>query len=477
MKRFIILAAVVLLSLTGLASCYAVRSTDMKNTMAYYSENEAVASYRNTYDIAVKKIALREYDAAEEMLVSLYTGLSEDDVNDVVYLKADTDYALGRVYDLKGSSEAYDHYNSAFVYYRDLYGEDAPKTADAKIKTALFGRKEDIIIAMDEILDSGADRMFKDIAYCIRGYEYVRLVNKKEIMDHFDKISGYLSCKELSGHDTENDAKLYGEDHESTLALGRLTRSDIYSCANDYMYLYNDMSDNTDECIRLIEEELDIITGDDLRSLERRSDLTLALATDRLYYKGENENKYISEALKLYETLYPEGSRLANVNITIAEKFFNTGDYESYKDYLLKASDLINKNPVENNRTQARINLRMAKYYDLTGEYDKAAESAEKSLEIYKARVEDDTEAIASAYNILANAYIAAGIIDKVQEYYEKAAEIYREHGYYMEYATTQRNRALITNNSFCNHSDAVVYARKAVSTVEAMDNDNEGKT
>ena len=475
-----------LLSCVFLAGCGAGSKNAVPNESGTYSynmniieeDNETISGYKKRYGEALEKIAGYDYDAAEKQFKELYEDLSSDTENAVTFLKAETDYALGRVYDLKGQNgESYDHYNSACVFYRDIFGSDAPRTMDAMLQTTLSGRDADVLRVMEDITESDCDRVYKDIALCIEGYEYVGHDNKKEVQSRFDRISELSENAAFTKDDPEETERLYSEAPETTSVLGRFTQRDIYRRANDFLCAYYEATDDPDGKIRICEKELGTITGEDLKSQERKALLLSVLGANILHYKGEAEgNEYIDEALQLYEKLYPTGSRLAGVNVTIGEKHAALGDYDRFYEYLRKAEGLIRKDSGENSHMLALVYLRMAFYYDLKSDYNTAAEYSQKAIDIYEVRVEDETSAIAAGYNLLANAYAATGDYSKVKDYYEKSAEIYRDRGDALEYATTQRNRALITNNSFGDHEEALKYARKALAVAESLGHANDGK-
>ena len=441
--------------------------------------NTADNSYRQRFISCVRLIGEYDYSGAESALKELIDDLDKEYDDDITAVRADADYALGRVYSMKGyDGKAYDHYNSAYVYYRDIYGEEAPRTVDARLCMADYGyilKNLKDIIAVE---GSGADALFKDIALSRAMRKHLSLDNKQEVMSRLDRVIAFAKDKTQTTGDEESAALLYGEDADITFTLGRRTKADIYRDACFALAEYYDVIGQAEESEKIYEELLTSLTGDDLKTKEEKFKVYDYLADIKLYYDGvAEENEYIEKALEAVKEIYTDGSRLAGEYITIAEKYKTMGDYEAFYQYLMKAYDAIGTENVENNSTVALINLGLASYYTLKSNIKMAAECARKAVDIYEARVEDDTSSIASAYNRIANYYNASGEYDKVQDYYEKSANLYKDKGMDLEYAVTQRNRALATNSTFGNHSEAMQYARKAISVVEGLDPASSGKT
>ena len=479
MFRKIIIPSCILLSALSLSAC--AGSSFPGNMDVTAIEGSVSPEFEAAFSDVLKLISVYDYNGAKEKLETLKSRLKTENNPDSSFMRAETDYALGRVNDLLGNTgDAFDCYNSAYAFYKDILGSSAPRTADARLHLAFLSSDRDAVRYADETQDSDADQLFKDIAYCLSAEIYTNLDNNREAESFLKKTDSFASgdkAGEASRKDEEISRRLYGESAETTSLLGRVTLTDRYTNACQSKGRYFMDSNLIDEAIGVYEDELSGL-GSGLKSEIARAQIYDDLGFLKLYYKGDAEgNSYMEDALALYEKLYPTGAKLAYCYVSLAEKQYTLGNYTGFYDHLMKARDVMENVPGRYHRATALIDLRLAAYYSLQSEHAKAVECAEEALDIYRALLLDDSMSIGSAYNILANSYVSIGATDKVKETYEKSIQTYRELGYDVELASTLRNRALITNNTFCDHDEALKYAREAISIVEGMDHNNNSKT
>ena len=440
------------------------------------TESAESSPYNAAFAEAAELISAYKYEEARDKLNALKGSIGDDTGKEASFMRAEADYALGRVCNLLGDSdEAYDFYNSAYVYYRDILGPDDPRTADARLQLAFLSDTRDTVRYADETENSNTDQLYKNIAHCLSAENYYKLDNKKEALKYLEKLDTFANVS--VEEDLESAVRLYNESSETASALGRLTIVDQYRQACKSKAAYMDGEGRADEAVKIYEEVLGTL-GTDLKSEIQRVDVLDSLATLTLYHEGRAEdNKYISESLELSKKIDPKGKSLAYIYVNIAEMYNTLGDYTEFYNYLTKAKSLVENESGKYDRMNALIDLRLAAYYTLQGDHAEAVSYAEESLDIYKSLVLDDSAAIGSAYNILANCYTAMGQTDKQLETYEKSEETYRQLGRDIELASTLRNHALITNNSFRRHEEAMKLAREAIAIVEEADHDNESKT
>ena len=440
------------------------------------TESAESSPYNAAFAEAAELIPAYKYEEARESLNALKESIGDDAGKEASFMRAEADYALGRVCNLLGDSdEAYDFYNSAYVYYRDILGPDDPRTADARLQLAFLSNTRNAVRYADETENSNTDQLYKNIAYCLSAENYYKLDNKKEADKYLGKLDTFANVSEAA--DVESAGRLYGESFEIASALGRLTMVDRYREALESKASYLNGEDRIDEAISAYEEELTTL-GADMKSEIRKADILSELAALKMQHEGKAEdNEYIEAALSQNEKIYKEGKGIAALFVILAEKHYTLGNYTEFYNYLTKAKSLVENESGKYDRMNALIDLRLAAYYTLQGDHAEAVSYAEESLDIYKALVLDDSAAIGSAYNILANSYTAMGQTDKQLETYEKSEETYRQLGRDIELASTLRNHALITNNTFRRHEEAMKLAREAIAIVEEEDHDNESKT
>jgi len=389
------------------------------------------------FDESVRKIALYDYNTAKSMLDSLRASLEDDTDKSVVFLKAETDYALGRVNILLGDNDkAYDCYNSAYVYYRDLFGDDDPRTLDTKLHLVFLGDKRNRARIISEVEDSDGQQLYKNIAYCMGAEIFTDLDNRKEADAYLNRVDAILKEAYSYEKDVHSSAVLYGESSETSSALGRITLYDQYKEATDAVGGFYMNSGDSDKAIRIFEDRLDLLNenktdiatdskGTDLKTEEEKANVLSNLGFLKHYYKGEaDENDYLDKALSQYEKIYPPGRHLADINVQIAERYETLGNHNKFYEYLIKARDLVERDAGERNRTTALINLRLAAYHTINGEYDNknyngALENQRNALENFKKIYDEEWKYPVNVLYDIGMSYYKMGDYEKAKDWFK----------------------------------------------------------
>ena len=462
------------------------------------------AAYYDRFDTALSAMAEIRYDEAETALISLASDLAEPalESEEARELQADTEFALGTLYTRLGDyQKAYDSYNSAFIYYRDLLGADAGKTLDTRLHMASL---EEDALARDEharseytdISSTCEDPLYRDIAMLLEGYALLDLddgadaatclVAANEIIAELPEDESELRAfaASWSGEKTSGEKapgkKSSAEDSaaERDRLLGRTTALDRYYYAYDFISSYYIAADEPDSAEESLQAALRLLDTCEIEAPEHKVSLYTSLAFISIYYRGaDSGNEYLTQAIETARKIYPAGIALSRIYINAAEASLAGNDYDSFQAHLATASEMIESTAGYNHSENALAMLLQSEYFTLTGQMKEAILCCEESIEIRKNILDEDAAALGSYYNRLANTYAEADQDSMATETYRKAMEILREKDEVLELAVTERNLALHLRGLYGWHREAIDYAMDAISLVEDMDMKYYGST
>ena len=452
--------------------------------------NDAIyTDYYIQYDKAVGLMADKKYDEAEEAFGELSETL-ENDVNQtkkVKELKADVEYALGKkCLNVGDYQKAYDYYLGSYVYYKELLGTSADKTIDAQIQQAsiaadYLGRDEQTLTDFEEIYEEVKEPKYKNIALCFLTQIYINMDNGEETESYIDFVKAVTDSIPLDDNEKiKNLLSEKGKHQDTHMAgvLGRIVPIDQYLSSYYVLGSYYIEYDEPDKAIEMYQNALDLIENSGYDNREELLKLYERLGFVYLYFKGETEtNEYLNKVIALSEELYPKGIEQAGVYIDVSEMYLRLGDYDKFGQHLDKAVDEIETVAGKNHWMIALSKGLLSQYYRKIGEYQQAIDCCEEAIEILKNILEEDRDSLGSAYNNLAGCYSEAGYKQEAIEAFQKSIEIYRLFNNDLQVAVAERNIALIYNNSFHDHAQALLYARDAISLVENMDQSYYGGT
>lgn len=137
------------------------------NTISTHNNTAAVApELLEQYIKAIDQMANNNSNGAETTFTELISLIEkEDQTSELQELRADIDYALGKLaLDNAAYNHAYDYFNSAFIRYKNLLQDNADKTVDARIRLAeiecsYLGRNEHALQEYLEIYENCNNRI------------------------------------------------------------------------------------------------------------------------------------------------------------------------------------------------------------------------------------------------------------------------------------------------------------------------------
>ena len=374
-------------------------------------------------------------------------------------LLADTEFALGRTARLKGDfASAYDWYNSAFVWYKSLYGEQDARTLDARLHLILLmgeylEMEEQALREARSVLLLDPPPLYRDLARIFAFDLYLR-------MNSLPGTEALLpDVRALADADTPEDP---GDERAAVLGYFRPGDPRRLACQvlGDY---YTDLN-RPEEALAFYQLALQLTGGDSCAREEDRIESLLRVGFVYLYFSGDAAGvPWIDRALALAESAWPEGAELAYVCALAGEMYRRAGDWDRFGAYLARALALAESAAGENSALTADICLLYVPWHRMMGDYSRALSLCERSLRIQLSLLKDDTAILASTYNRLAHCRTDTGDYTGAVEALEKAVVLYRALGSGLQEAVAQRNLALILNNQLARHDEALACLRAAL--------------
>lgn len=452
------------------------------------SSEQKYAPFREKLNTAIESISNDDYLIAVDSLKELVVSLRDEEQNDYVKeIAADAEYALGVAYEsCSDFSSAYDSFNSALLYYKELFGVESDKAVDTllrviDIESNNFQRKDIAIKQVTDLLDMNLTEKYRSVTVCTAAQLYLDMDNREKAEYYITLVMPLID--EIDGKSDEEIAEILKrmgiekEDKTDEL-LGKVSVSDRYIEAFSVLGTYYSVNNMPDKEIEIDQRALEFR---EKQHIGTEFDIAIAylnLGCDHIVYNGTpEENEYLQEAKEMIENSSAGLIPRADLNLLLAESYHSMNKQEEYGSYLMKAQELVIKALGETSSYNALICVLLSDYYSYVGEYQNAVNICEKSVEIYKDLLKEDSSSHGAAYNHLANCYVYMGNNNKATEAYEKAIGIYSEIGDNLQVAVTERNYALFCNNTLCNHSKALTKARDAIRIVDNMDHDYYGTT
>ena len=452
------------------------------------SAEQKYAPYQEMYDSAINLLSKAEYIDATDVLNSLIDSLHEEEQNKYVKeLTADSEYALGE--SLENYSEydkAYDSFNSALVYYKELFGVEGDKTVETllrvvNLESEHLQMREDALKLVTDILDRNVSDKYRTIALCYAVHLYLDMDNREKAELFFSQVEPIAD--ELSGKNSEEITDILKSmgvenENETDIVLGKVSVADRYLKALAAIKAYYLVYDEPDKVISSEKRALDLLENHHLGSEYEITETYLSLGCSYILYKGETtDNEYLNTAKKRIEESEAGKLDKASLYFLMAESYNSLNMTEECNSYMKNAQDLCIEELGETSGFNATICVLLGDSYADIGEYQEAVDSCEKGIEINKDLLKEDSSDQGAAYNRLANCYMRMGMDGKAGEAFERSIEIYKKIGDDLQVAVAERNYALLCNNTFHNHSKALTYARDAIRIADEKDHSCYGST
>ncbi|MBP3817800.1 MAG: tetratricopeptide repeat protein [Butyrivibrio sp.] len=441
-------------------------------------KKEVNQNYYLKYNLAIEQLAAKNYDLAERSLVELLQEIkqeySSDEINE---LKADTEYALGKLFLCKSDyHSALDYYNSAYVYYKELFQNDGEKTIDtniqiASIEESYLGREESALERFTDIYETIKNPKYRNVALSHMVNLYIAMDNGVETNRRINIIKSIIE---------ETPDAILESDFPDTIqnkVLGRIMEYDQYLTAYSVLGTYYIHYMEPDNAIKMYESALSFANKCGLDN-EKKIEYYDNLGFVYLVFKGEDKaNEYINKTIMLVDEVYPRGVERASCYITIAEKYLSMDEYDKFKEYLKAAVAMVDESIGENHWIVSLSKILLSQYHFQIGEYRQAIVYCEEAIEIEKNILKGDDDNIGSYYNNLANCYTAGGYDKEAIDAYLKSIDVYKRFNNDLQVAVADRNIALVYNNSLQEHGLALKYAKEAIALVDKMDSSSFGST
>ena len=452
------------------------------------SSEQKYAPFREDLNTAIDLMANNEYLAAIDSLKGLVASLHNEEQNDYVKeITADVEYALGEAYESCGEYNfSYDSFNSALVYYKDIFGAESDKTVDTLLRVVDLESKrlqmKDVAIKqVTELLEMNISDKYHAVTVC-----YAAQLNLD--MDNREKAENYISMvlpliDELSGKSDEEVSDILksmgiDEESETDKLLGKTSVSDRYLEAFSVLGSYYSVNHMPDKEIEIDQRALEFLEKQHIGTELDIATAYMNLGCNHIFYnEAPEDNEYLRKAKEMIENSSADLITRADLNFLLAESYHSMNKQDEYGSYLLEAQKHVIEALGETSSYNALICVMLSEYYRYAGKYNDAVKSCEKSVEIYKDLLKEDSYPQGAAYNHLANCYVTIGNKSKASEAYENAIKIYSNIGSDLQVAVTERNYALFCNNTLCNHSKALTNALDAVRIADNMDHTYYGTT
>lgn len=446
------------------------------------------SNFSEQFNIALDLLNTKDYSGAKESFTALLDELEQvDRDSNIIKLLADTEFAAGAIEQtLYNYEDAYDHFMSAEIYYRDLLGTESPEYLICMLRmidleAEYLDKQEQALRELMWIIDTGTPSPYYEITQC----RYVDLLmamdnrsgTEENLPPIYDIANSYRENQTEILSSIRNGENVVLKDSFPISMFG-YSVSDIYLYAFRTLFNYYIKMNDPDKAIGLCHQALEVIESDLDFESAAWIDWKERLGFAYLYFKGEAYgNTYLEDVKNYIDSNYPEGPDMADCYVSLGEMYLSLGQYDILYDYLSSALEIAIDTVGETNDLTASIYVLFEPYYNFTGDYQKAVWCCERAVDIKKAILKDNTFSLGNCYNTLANSYATVGEYENAIDAFNEAVRIFEYLGDDLQLAVTKRNMALIQNNSLHQHYSALKNAREAISLIEHMDTDYYGST
>lgn len=312
---------------------------------------------------------------------------------------------IGKLYLEEGKySEAYEYLNSAYITFRNEYGEEDGNTISAKGLIAVYdiktGNMERGFATLDELYDTATYYKTKMQIFSLLAQCYSEQGEYSRALEFYNLLYTYYTYWEIYDIEWVNFWNNYG-----------LLMIQVMN--------YQDAIDSFNRAI--IEwEKLDIKEDNTLASIY--ANLAQAYALNN---QEKEAIEMFEKSLALYKELYGENSIYVAMSYdSLANIYEIMGDYDKQKDYLDKAFNMALNTVGENHMYTAMIAYDSGNYWYNMGDLDQAIQYHNKSLDIRKNILGVENVNTVFVYEALANDYKNIEDYDTAIENAEYAVQI-----------------------------------------------------
>ncbi len=387
--------------------------TETETTSAFLSETQTPSTLpavdNEHFDKAHKFINNYQYEEAEKEFLLAIDELKRSGVANDNARMAIVEHELGHFYLKMGRyNDAYDHLQSSYISFRDIYGEDSEYVLLYKASICLYdmsvGNYDQALASLLEIYEKVSSDDGKAQTTNLIGNVYLNI-------GEYDKAESWLK-----------DALAYANKAD-------YNPDEIY---NDLGGLYMIMGRNNEalECF-LSSKKIAQNKGNDCREI--CYNVVMAYMNLGNYDSAINE---LNELLNLDISRYQEQSAAVAYDYHLFSRFYrNNYDYENQLIYLNKAIDILKSIYGENTHEMSVFYDDLGSCYYMKCDYEKAYKYMQDSMEIKKNILEHNSNGARILYanmgNVLSNLKDYEGALQAHKKEYDIAVALYGENSYY----------------------------------------------